>query len=56
MPVVLVGRSDTLEARTASCVLALLLHAAGPDRAESPPSPPESRGDGTPDDGRAIAA
>ena len=56
VPVVLVGRADTLEARTASCVLALLLHAAGPDRAESPPSPPESRGDGAPDDGRAIAA
>jgi phosphotransacetylase len=55
VPIVLNGRGDTLEARTASCVLALLLHAAALARPESPPSPPQSR-NGAPDDGRAIAA
>ena len=58
VPIVLVGRSDTLESRTASCVLALLMHASGAARPEaSPPSPPgQSRGDSGADDGRAIAA
>jgi len=57
VPIVLVGRSDTLEARTASCVLALLLHASGAARAGAAPAPPaRSPGSDTPDDGRAIAA
>ena len=58
VPVVLVGRSDTLEARTASCVLALLLHTSGAARPDASPPPPSGPlpGDGAPDDGRAIAA
>ena len=54
VPIALTSRGDTLESRTASCVVALLLHAAALARPASPP--PQSRGDGTPDDGRAIAA
>jgi len=59
VPIVLIGRSDTLEARTASCVLALLLHAsAAAARAAGSPPPASGGAPGrdTPDDGRAIAA
>jgi phosphate acetyltransferase len=58
VPVVLVGRSDTLEARMASCVVALLMHASSLARpADSPPAPPgQGRGEGGDDAGRAIAA
>jgi len=58
VPVVLVGRSDTLEARTASCVLALLMHASAAGRPVASPAPPSGNApdDGAPGDGRAIAA
>ena len=57
VPIVLVGRSDTLEARTASCVLALLLHASAVLRPEAAPTATATTpAVGAPDDGRAIAA
>jgi phosphate acetyltransferase len=58
VPIVLVSRSDTLEARTASCVLALLMHASAAARPAASPAPPSGNApdDGAPGDGRAIAA
>ena len=54
VPIVLTSRSDTLEARTASCVLALLMHNTPRIEAASPARP--DKGTGPAEDGRAIAA
>jgi phosphate acetyltransferase len=54
VPIVLTSRADTLEARTASCVLALLMHNAARAEPASPAGP--AKGAGPADDGRAIAA
>jgi len=56
VPIVLVGRSDTLEARTASCVLALLLHESASRRPDAASAPLPGASGHAPDDGRAIAA